>query len=287
MKKITAFTLTALFSAAIVFSFDWPQKEIKSDSFHTYFGQKRGGQISPSLVFTESDIIKTSGEGYVTAVLSEHDEESGLFESTLGNAVITVHKDSLMTVYANLSSEEQEERYKLTKVTDGQPLGTCGISGWQEGNALLEFQVIDLKAKTLVNPRVLMPRFGNELPLTITNVTAVKKNGTIFDLNTQKHLASGTYLIYRDRQPKAMPYKSTVLINGAEADSLTWDTLIQKDGKICTQGRKNYPYSLIYPDKSRQLVAEVNIPKGRNKISLVLKDILGKEKTLTYTIDAF
>ena len=289
MKLIKKASLASLFifSTLSLSAFDWPQKEIMSDTFHTYFGQLRGGLTSPSLVFSSSTDIKTSDAGFVTAVISEQNECSELFDSTLGNAVIVVHKDNMMTVYGNLSPEEQEQRFDLTEVETGTDLGTCGNSGWQEGNALLEFQVVDLKNRAFVNPRILMPRFGNEYNLTILNVTAVNKKGNVFDLNAQRKLASGTYYLYRDRQNPAMPYKTTVLINGAAADSITYDTLIEKEGRLSTSGNNSYPASLVYPDTKKHLLACVNIPKGRNRVSITVTDILGKSKTLTYTIDAF
>ncbi len=286
MKK-SLFILPLLAVSLQICAFDWPQNEIMSDTFHTYFGQLRGGTISSSLIFSSSTDIKTSDEGYVTGIISEHDEEPDLFDSTLGNALILQHKDSMMTVYANLSGDNMDQLSALTKVENGTPLGTCGNSGWQEGNGLLEFQVIDTLNKNLVNPRILMPRYGNELPLTILNVSAVNKKGTVFDLNTQKHLASGTYLLYRDRQSPAMPYKTTVLINGASVDTITWDTLVSVKGKLSTTGKSNYPLSAVYPDSKKQLLASINLPKGKNKISITVTDILGKEKTLTYTIDSF
>lgn len=286
MKKI----LLSLTFFACLFSltaFDWPQNEIASDSFSVYYGQLRGGLLSPSLVFSGSEEIKSAAAGFVTAVLTEHDEQPMLFESTLGNAAIICHDDNLMTVYANLSAETNELRSSLTEIPNEQPLGTCGNSGWQEGSALLEFQVVDIEAKTFVNPRMLMPRFGNEPVLSIKNVTAVNKKGVSFDLNTHKTLASGSYYLYRERQKDAMPYKTTVLINGASVDTITYDTLVQVKGKLCTSGRKNYPCSLIYPDSKQHLLAEITIPKGKTKITIVTADILGKEKSLTYTIDAY
>lgn len=269
------------------FTFGWPQREIDSDSFLTYFAQLRGGLMSPSLVFTGSEEIKTADEGFVTAVLSEHDEESSLFESTLGNAVIVAHKDNLLTVYANLSADGQEERYNLAHVEQDTLLGECGSSGWQEGNALLEFQVIDLEAKSFVNPRILMPRFGKEHPLEIKDVCLVNRKGEEFNFNSQKRIQSGTYYIYFARQDNAMPYKTTVLVNGAEADSITYDTLVQKNGKLCTNGRKNYSAALVYPDNKKQLASEISIPKGKSKITIVMRDILGNEVSLTYSIEAF
>ncbi len=288
LKKILFPGFSVFIFAAALFSlpaFDWPQEEIESDTFFTYFAHLRGGVISPSLVFSGSDQIKAADEGVVTAVISEHDE-SPLFESTLGNAVIVAHKDSLVTVYANLNADEQEQRATLTNVEQGTPLGTCGSSGWQEGNALLEFQVADLKAKTLINPRVLMPRFGNELELSITNLTAVNKKGKVFDFSTTKKLPAGTYKIYRDCQQRAMPYKTSVFVNGVLADSVTYDTLTSQNGKICTNGRIKYPLTALYPDSKKQLAGEVSIPKGHTRITVTVTDILGKEKSLTYAVEA-
>ena len=285
MKKFNSILIITLIASAS-FAFDWPQNEIMSDTFSVYFGQPRGELLSTSLVFSGSEEIKAAEKGQVTCVLSEHDEDD-LFESTLGNAVIIAHEDNMLTVYANLSSEEQNMRYELKSVESGTPLGSCGNSGWQEGNSLLEFQVVDIGAKTYVNPRILMPRFGNETPLFIRNVSALNSKGQNFDLNTQKHLQSGTYKLYMDRQLNATPYKSTVLINGAAVDSITYDTLIQQKGRISTSGKKSYTSKQVYPNLKRQLLAEVTVPKGHNKITIIVADILGKEKSLTYTIDAF
>ena len=125
MKKIYSI-LTLVFVSFFAFGFDWPQEEIMSDTFFAYFAHTRGGVINPSLIFSDSGEIKTSSKGTVTAVLSEHDEDSSLFESTLGNAVILVHDDSLMTVYANLNSDDQEKRYELSEVENATAEAPAG-----------------------------------------------------------------------------------------------------------------------------------------------------------------
>uniref|UniRef100_UPI0038907C5C peptidoglycan DD-metalloendopeptidase family protein n=1 Tax=Treponema sp. TaxID=166 RepID=UPI0038907C5C len=268
MKKLIFFTL-ALISLSFIFAFDWPQNEIMSDSFFSYFGQLRGGTISSALVFSESREVKAASDGRILAVITEHDEDE-LFESTLGNALLLSHNDSLLTVYANLDSDNLESAYKMKDVTAGTFFGTTGTSGWQEGEACLEFQVIDTKNKTYVNPRILMPRIGKELPLTIKNVTAVSKKGQIYDLGTVKTMPSGVYQIYREKQNVAMPYKTTIFINGVVAESLTYDVLSEKNGKICVNGKKNYDISVVYPDNERQFLGEITITKGKNFINVVL-----------------
>ncbi len=274
-----------VFPALPTFAFDWPQNEIMSDSFYSYFGQLRGGTISTSLVFSESNEIKAADSGRVLAVITEHDEDD-LFNSTLGNAVIIAHKDNLATVYANLDNENEENLLKMKDIESGTKLGNTSNSGWQTGEACLEFQVLDTKNGNYVNPRILMPRIGNELELTLRNLSAVNKKGEEFDFGITKILQSGTYFLYRERQENAMPYKTAVFINGAAADSISYDTLSSKNGKICVSGKRTYSVESVYPDENKQLLGEIMIPKGKNTITAVVQDILGKERQISYTIEA-
>ncbi len=282
--KTVFFGILAL-SLSRAMAFDWPQNEILSDSFYSYFGQLRGGTISTSLVFSESKEVKAADSGRILAVLAEHDEDD-IFDSTLGNAVIIAHKDNLATVYANLENENQAELFETKEIESGAKLGETSNSGWQTGEACLEFQVLDTKNHAYVNPRILMPRIGNELELTIKNLSAVNKKGDKFDFNSTKNLQAGTYFLYRERQETAMPYKTTVFVNGAAADSITYDTLLNKDGRICVNGKKNYSSDTVYPDAQSHFLGEVTLPRGKNTVSVVVQDILGKEKQITYTIEA-
>jgi murein DD-endopeptidase MepM/ murein hydrolase activator NlpD len=283
MKKLII-TLAATLAISTIFAFDWPQNEILSDSFYSYFAQLRGGTIGTSLVFSESREVKAADDGRILAVISEHDEDE-LFESTLGNAAILSHKDSLITVYANLDAENLPSLYAMTDIKTGTSFGTTGTSSWQQGEGCLEFQVLDIKNRTYVNPRILMPRVGKELPLSIKDVTAISKKGVSYDLGTAKTMPSGIYQLYREKQDIAMPYKTTVFINGVVSESLSYDTLSESNGRICVSGKKNYDVSVMYPNDEQQFLGEVTLTKGKNSIMVVAADILGKEKQITYTVE--
>lgn len=284
MKKTLSVLCAAAFTS-LLFGFDWPQNEILSDSFFSYFAQFRGNTISSSLIFSESEEVKAADSGRILSLITEHDEDE-IFESTLGNAVIIAHKDNLQTVYANLDSENFEKLSETKEIEKGTYLGTTSNSGWQKGEACLEFQVLDTKNQNYVNPRILMPRIGKELELSIKNVRAINKKNETFFLDTQKKLPSGTYLLYRDRQNIAMPYKTTVFINGAAAENLSYDIISEKNGKLCINGKKSYSVETVYPNPDSQLLGEISIPKGKNTVTIVIADILGKEKQITYTIEA-
>ena len=283
MKKLII-TLAATLAISTIFAFDWPQNEILSDSFYSYFAQLRGGTIGTSLVFSESREVKAADDGRILAVISEHDEDE-LFESTLGNAAILSHKDSLITVYANLDAENLSSLYSMTDIKTGTSFGTTGTSSWQQGEGCLEFQVLEIKNRTYVNPRILMPRVGKELPLSIKDVTAISKKGVSYDLGTAKTMPSGIYQLYREKQDIAMPYKTTVFINGVVSESLSYDTLSESNGRICVSGKKNYDVSVMYPNDEQQFLGEVTLTKGKNSIMVVAADILGKEKQITYTVE--
>ena len=286
MKKLifTSLSIFAALATSAIFAFDWPQNEIMSDSFFSYFAQLRGGTLSTSLVFSESQEVKAADNGRILAIISEHDEDE-MFESTLGNAAILAHNDGLITVYANLDAQNLPSLYEMTEVTTGTSFGETGASSWQKGEGCLEFQVLDVKNRTYVNPRILMPRVGKELPLTIKNVVAVSKKGVSYDLGTVKTMPSGIYQLYRERQDIAMPYKTTVYINGAVADAITYDTLSEKNGRISVSGKKNYDVNVMYPDDTKAFLGEVTLPKGKNSINVISADILGKEIQITYTVE--
>ncbi len=285
MKKIRKLALaSALFAlSSLDFAFDWPQNEIMSDSFHSYFGQLRGGRISPSLVFSNTEEVKAAGDGKILALLSEH-PESELFESTLGNAVILSHADDMLSVYGNL--DNLDSLRSKSDVAAGEKLSDISISGWQEGDASLEFQVVDLKDGCYINPRILMPRIGDELEIVLHNLTAVNKAGISYTLNSVDSLNAGAYLIYNERQDVAVPYRTSIFVNGVTVESIYYDALYEVNGRLSLKGRGMYSISSVYPDDKRILLGEVVIPRGHNELSVVVADILGKEYRATYVFDA-
>lgn len=288
-KNIFKKTLTAvLFTCASLSlnAFDWPQEETLSDNFFSYFGQLRGGTVANSLIFKENSEVKACDDGNVIAIVSEHDNDFGWFESTLGNAVILYHKNELATVYANLDEETLAPGLEsMTQVETGTVFGVSGNSGWQESQSCLEFQVFDSKNSTSINPRILMPRTGDELAVSIGELSVVNRDDKVIPLSQVKSLAPGPYSLYHTRQEVAVPYKTTVLINGVVMENISYDTLKETNGELCVQGNSYYPLSVLYPDEKRQLLSKLHFTTGKNLLTVTIYDILGNSKTASYTIN--
>lgn len=271
---IICFTLTA---------FEWPQENVTENSFSYIFGQLRNGTFNTSLIFTEQAEIKASEKGTVLALLGSTSGEMGWFESPLGNAVILAHNDELLSVYANLESLNIDKTTNY--VHAGTKLGTSGSSGWQHGQSSLEFQVIDTQKDTVINPRLLMPRMKTETPLYLHGITAVNRKGEVFDLRTRRNLPAGTYLIYRSTEQSPMTYSTTISVNGAAVETITFDMLTRTENKLTVSGKRLYDVNEIYPNSKKQLLAEITLSQGRNTLNITSSSINGTETSLTYILD--
>lgn len=268
---------------ANIFSFDWPQLVNGSDSFYTYFGQERKSNFSNGLVFSNPSEVKSADKGKVIAILEESISDMGWFSSPLGNTVILSHPNELLTVYGNL------EEISIDKSTDTvesqQVLGISRSTNWEKGMSCLEFQVMDFKLKTVINPLILMSTKPVLKPYNLTDIIGVSRTGQAFELSKTRNVIAGMYTLYIKKDPSNMPYTTTVLINGTAVETISYDVMKEVEGKLVIQGKKQYSFETIYPDQNRIFLAEVILPRGKNTIAVNISDILGKEQQLQYVLD--
>ena len=286
MKRNRSLFLTFLILAVHllpVTAFEWPQGGVTEKSFAAVFGQLRGHNFSSSLVFTEPAEIAAIESGTVIAVLGGSDSEMGWFHSPLGNAVIIAHEDGLLSVYGNLTQVEVNE--STPQVAGGTKLGTSGGSGWQSGQSSLELQIIDTEQDSAINPRLLMPRLPQELPISLYGITAIGRNGETLELRTRKSLPAGTYKLYRGREQEFFPHVTSVAVNGAAVETITFDSLVRSGRRLAVAGRRPYNATETYPTPDKQFLAEITLTKGRNTLSVTVADINGKEYTANYTLE--
>ncbi len=290
MKKNKAiFSISLIVLAGIAVSFDWPVKDVEPQKLFSKFGQLRGETISNSVIFMQEKEIESTDIGRVSLVITEHNSDGNWFESTLGNAVIIAHEDNLMTIYGNLEENPFPETSEDSIfVQTGTKIGYTGKSAWtQNDDSTLEFQISDSKNNAFINPLILMPRISAKNTLSLAEITLENKNGRKYDLNAQKSIPAGTYSLYKKRSQTEMPYKTSVYVNGSETESVVYEMLEQKDGRLCALGRDYYAFEKIYPDNDRLFIGHVMLPHGNDTLTVLISDILGNEKSVTYNIVAY
>lgn len=286
MKKIAIYSAAAIITGAIATSavaFNWPQEEIRSDKFYSYFAALRGGEVSTSLAFAEVSPLKAADTGRPTVVIDEYEDDTCFFPSALGVAVVMEHKGGILSVYGNIDGSTLTPDVYGHEIASGTPLGRSGNSGWQEGRSSLEFQVIDSNNNTAINPRALMPRIGEEAPISLAGITLEGKNGERINLLLQRTVSSGTYRVYRTRET-AMPYRTRVTVNGVTVDDISYDLLIQNDAIVSVASLHKYTKAALYPDDKSHLMGTVTLTSGKNALGIIVQDITGKETSSVYNL---
>ncbi len=268
-----------------LYSFDWPGQLTMPDAFVSFFAQNRGNTFSPSLVFKGASPVFASDSGRVLIIIGKNKNSSAFFPSTLGNAMVIAHKDSLLSVYGSLNSESVLSSH--AEVSAGKEIAITGTSGWNTLSESLEFQVVDTKNKALINPLVLMPSLTEAFDLKLGKIYMVDKKGSVSDLSTRKTAESGSYILYRDSSAGTMPYKTSLTVNGTLIQTITYDALFLYEQQLCINGKKALPYSLVYFNDSLQYLSEIHITRGKTVITVQAFDIQGNQKQLSFTLDVF
>jgi len=288
MKKLFTCALLSVFTF-MAFSFDWPIETVNKDSFKSYFGQLRGKKISTSLVFNEPSDVTASENGRILVILSDTNDDSDFFPTTLGTSVIISHEDNLLSVYGNLEEGSITlNDINETFVEKGTIIGKTGNTGYQIDQSKLEFQIIDTKNSTAINPKILMSRLDSEIKYYLTDISLTNKNGENFSLSTSRNFPSGLYKIYQKRNSVAMPAKTSVLFNGVVVDELSYNTIAQENGKICINGsKKKYTSDDIYPSQDHFLLGETMLSPGKITLGLLVTDSMGQTSTLNYNLSIY
>lgn len=288
MKKSFLIPIIFILITLSAFSYEWPQDEITAETFNSYFGQNRGDILSTSIVFNNTEDIKASENGRVLIIMTDINDDSDFFPTSLGSSIVIAHQDKLASVYGNLNKDSITINESDNNIVEkGSTIASLGNSGWQNQQSGLEFQIIDLKNDSAINPKVLVSRIEKELPLTITGVYLNNKNGDYFDLNNSKAFSAGLYKVYRQRNPISNPYKTTVLVNGIQLDQINFDTLVNENNLVCVNGKRKYTSAEIYPNDKLQLIGEVMLSPGKSTLELLVSDFLNNTRRVTYNVSIY
>ena len=289
MKKRFALITSFILITSTLFAIEWPQDEFNKDAVVSYFGQNVGGAISTSLIFKDPAEIKAINDGKVLIIMSNENDDSEFFPSTLGNAVILCHDDDLISVSANLDYDTVEEKLGEKKsVKEGEIIAETGNSGWQKSRSNLEFQIIDIQKSAAINPKILLPRTENELDYSMNGIMLQNKEGKFFDIRENRVFPSGQYKVFQTRNKIAVPYRTTITINGVVLDGIAFDTVGQENGKLYVIGEKEkYLASDLYPDDTLILLGTLMLAPGRSTLGLTIQNFLGKSKQADYVLSIY
>lgn len=293
------FCVIFLFSFTSLMAFEWPVDISSTETtIKTNFAENRDTSFAKGFVFSTSEDIKSSEDGVVLVHLNPENSYYENFSSTLDNAVILAHQDKMLSVYSGFEQVNQD-------IFAGEiPVGTTLGSVNKKSDAVVteessttkilplpkkdfEFQIIDTKNTVVINPFLLLSKLEKISPVFPGKIFVVNKKGTEINLEERKSFASGIYSIYRENSSSRMPLKTSVFVNGEEFSTISYDTLLYKNSRICVSGKDFFPIEKIYPNSKRQFLGDIEVSRGKNLITVVVTDSLGIERRISHTIEAW
>lgn len=300
MNKKLWTTASVLGLSLSLWAFEWPVSNVTPEKLKTFFAQKRGSVFSSSLFIEnspekgqEEDFkpeVHASENGKVLVLISDISDDNDFFPSTLGQAVILTHSDSVISVYGNLSKENSLfDSFESAPIVDeAQNLGLNGNTSWIEKNSpnpSCEIKIIDTKKEIAINPRILLPRLEKEKSFAPSEIILENKDGKHFDLSAVKSFPAGNYKFYQKRNDALVPLKTSLNINGEIVDEINFASIIQNEDKLYLSGmNKKYETSVIYPDDKMFLSGETRLSKGKCIITIENTTNLGEKRMVNYNI---
>lgn len=288
MKKSILIFKTLVLSS-FLFAFDFPFDDIAQDAFAMNFGEFSGETINTSLKFTREGNVKALDDGKLILVMTDEDDESRFFPSTLGSSIYISHKDGIMSIYGNLDKTSiTSEFIDESVITKGEVIASTGKSGWQDVKSTLELQVLDVTSGTAVNPRTLLPRIEKEKRIVNGEITLLNKDGRYTSLAATRTFPSGVYKVYERRVGNYTVYKTYTGINGDIQEVISYDSVRGDNNQLYINGQsKKYPGTVVYPDDKLHLLGEVNLKPGKSILLIEQENLLGEKATNNYNISAY
>jgi hypothetical protein len=286
MQKPIYFLSALLFATNFLLpAFEWPMNNVNAFSFSSGFAELRGNMLSGSLVFIARGEVRAADAGIALAIIRDPDNGSDRFYSPLGNAVAIDHNDDLLTVYGNLDTIAPDS--VPLDLRTGDVLGFSGASGWQGAQNGLEFQVIDVQQERVINPKRLMRPLADEHPARLGGLSAASKRGENYRFTEVSSFPTGLYTLYHDFDWTLLPNTTTVSVNGTDIETVTYDMMVERNGKLAIRGKKYYTQEEIYLDGQRMILAEVTLLRGRNTIRVAAQNINGVEVSAVYVVNNY
>lgn len=286
MKKIFSIAISlSLFSS--LFCFDWPLQKVESSQISGFFGQKNSIIPSTSITISDADEVISSDVGNTLIVIEDSSDDTDFFPSALGTAIIISQEDNLICVYSNLDRYSIRTKNSTKQIAKGEVIAKAGNSGYQKKENSLSFQLIDTKERKAINPLTILPQLSNLPALSVSNLQVRNKNGVAYDLQYAKNFNAGVFRLYFKRNELAVPYKTSILLNGELSDQIIFNSINQEGGKCNIMGIKNYSAAEIYPDDKYMMIGEAHLKPGKFTLSLLFSDIKGDTRQINYNITVY
>ncbi|MDR2247473.1 MAG: M23 family metallopeptidase [Treponema sp.] len=267
-----------------MFAMDWPSAEAVMTA---NFGGNDKGLPHVEITFVGEGPVRAAGEGEVIFVNTPRSTASRI-PSPMGAWVAIDHGDGLISIYSHLADPQ------AIPVPDhpeqGRVIAASGRSGWSNREGF-SFGLFDRKERRWINPSMIITPFADTIRPVIHSVELFSADGRVFNPASTKNLPQGRYTLsvyatdtrLNEESPLA-PYRIIASVNGQERGDLPFETYSARDGVLMVARNGMVPVRQVYARHPAFEVGDLWFTRGRAVLEIIVQDILGNSRNVTFNL---
>lgn len=287
MDKRRLFSYVFMFAAIRAFSFEWPVADpvllstfggLGTDQFQTFITIESGDAdvhpvLSGEIVFYNDTSLPLSA-----------------LPSGLGSYIVVQHEGGLRSIYSHL--EEGSVLQDKREVRPYDVLGKTGETGASQSRNVA-LSIIDMEAKQIVNPLLLLPSLEDK-GTPVINGVFFRDNDELDQVRNYIKINAGTVSFYARMYDPGQnvrffnplsPYQILVYINGVERNRIIFEGVREQDGFLVLADSLGRTWSDFYTGDGLVHLGNFTLPPGEVRIEISVSDYSGNEATRLYLLN--
>jgi hypothetical protein len=279
------FGIFLFFPAAFPGALDWP---VQDGLVTRNFGWNDEGKPILGVSFRGEGPVLAAGQGDLLFSHSPDDNWASRLPSPLGSWLALDHGDGLISIYSRGEAAPSPVPERVERNT---PVALMGRSGWSPERGVY-FSLFDRRERRWINPSMIISPLPDTRPPVFHWVLLRTPDGRRINPAGERNLSQGKYTVLaavsdtstEPGNPPLAPYRIICSVNGAEASSLSFETLSSRDGRLMVYRNGLVPAKQIYAPFPGFEVGEVGFTRGQATLEIVAQDIAGNSRSVVYRL---
>ena len=283
---LLTFFLLSISAISGLFPMDWPSPSVLMTR---NFGWNDDGMPHLGVTFEDGMAITAADAGELLFLRRQSDTASRL-PSPLGSWLALDHGGGIISIYSRFDDKTsyQIPTIPIPKVVErGLAIAEPGISGWSSNRGFY-FQLFDRRGRRWINPALIIQTQDQTSPPQILSVRLEDSQGRSFNPAQLTALIQGRYTISVEaiarsaRGRPLAPYRITCSLNGREVGVLNFETYSTRDGSLMVYRNGLLPVRQVFAPVPAYVVADVWFSRGQTTLEIIVQDIAGTTRSVTY-----
>jgi hypothetical protein len=283
-KTIITILLGAVLFCSGIPAMDWP---VSGGEIVRNFGSNNQGMPILGVCFQVEGPVRAADAGDLLFI---NDPANGASKipSPMGAWIAVDHRDGLLSVYSRFDDTSPRAPSLIEK---DSILTTAGTSGWSDRTGVC-FSLFDRRERRWVNPAMIITPREDTIPPNVLAVYLKNIDGNVLNLTQTRTIAQGRYTVFvetidtisgNNDHPLA-PNRIICSLNGVELGTLNFETFSVRDGILMVHRNSLAPARQVYAASPAFEVADIGFTRGQATLEIIVQDINGNTRNVTYRL---